>query len=292
MSRVFEPLGEARDDHAIFRDLANQMDVGPEFHENRDTEAWLRWMWSHCRQTAEKEGFTLPHFDQFREAGRFSIPLPQELRTHFAEFVRNPEDSPLQTESGRITLFNQTIGAMNAGDCPGHPAWMEPLEWLGNAQPGQLHLISGQPDTRLHSQLDNGNEARASKILGREPCMLHPETARKLGVESGDVIRIYNERGACLAGARLSEGIHPGCVSLATGAWFDPQIVAGAMLEVHGNPNVLTLDKGTSSLAQGTIGHTCLVSVEKWTSPLPELSVNAPPPIAGRRRESDASPGG
>jgi len=281
--QVFEPLGEARDDHAIFRDLADRMDVGPEFHENRDTEAWLRWMWSNCRQIAEREGFTLPHFDPFREAGRFSIPLPQEDRVQFAEFIRDPESKPLQTESGRITLCNEAIAAMNAEDCPGHPAWMEPLEWLGNAKTGQLHLISGQPDTRLHSQLDNGNEAQASKIQGREPCILHPETAQKFGVESGDIVRLYNERGACLAGVKLSEGIHPACVSLATGAWFDPQIVAGLVLEVHGNPNVLTLDKGTSSLAQGTTGHTCLVYVEKWTSPLPELSVNAPPPIGHLR---------
>jgi len=289
MSQIFEPFGEARDDHAIFRDFANRMDVGPEFHENRDTQAWLRWMWSNCRQVAEREGFTLPHFDPFREAGRFSIPLPQEHRIQFTEFVRDPENRPLRTESGKITLYNETIAAMNAEDCPGHPAWMEPLEWLGNAQAGQLHLISGQPDTRLHSQLDNGNEAQASKVQGREPCVLHPETARKLGVEAGDIIRLYNERGACLAGVMLSEGIHPGCVSLATGAWFDPRIVEGAALEVHGNPNVLTLDKGTSSLAQGTIGHTCLVHAEKWTSPLPELSVNAPPAIGLLHYGSDAS---
>lgn len=279
MSRVYQPMGEARDDHAICRDLANRMNVGPEFYENRDTEAWLRWMWSKCRKVAEIEGFTLPYFDQFREAGRFTIPLPQEMRVQFAEFVRDPERGALSTESGKITLYNETIASMNAEDCPGHPAWMEPQEWLGNAQTGQLHLISGQPDTRLHSQLDNGSEAKASKIDGREPCVLHPQTARRLGVAAGDVVRVYNGRGACLTGVTLSTGIHPECIALATGAWFDPQIVAGEMLEVHGNPNVLTIDKGTSSLAQGTIAHTCLVFVEKWTSPLPKLSVDTSPPI-------------
>lgn len=279
MSRVFEPLGDARDDHAIFRGLANRMDVGPEFYENRDTDAWLRWIWIKCREVAETEGFSLPQFDQFREAGQFSVPLPPESRVQFAEFVRDPQGSPLQTESGKITLYNETIAAMDAEDCPGHAAWIEPQEWLGNAQRGQFHLISGQPDTRLHSQLDNGTEAQASKIQGREPCLIHPETARHLSVETGDIIKLYNERGACLAGVTLSGDIHPSCVSLATGAWFDPQIVSGEVLEVHGNPNVLTLDKGTSSLAQGTIAHSCLVYIEKWTSPLPELSVSAAPPI-------------
>ena len=282
MSRVFEAFGEARDDHAIFRDLADRMGVGPAFHDDRDTPAWLRWMWSRCRDVAEKEGFDLPSFDQFRDAGRFTVPLPDDPRILLADFVSDPGKRPLRTESGKITLFNETIAAMNAEDCPGHPTWLDPVEWLGDAEPDQLHLISGQPDTRLHSQLDNGNEARASKIHGREPCTLHPETARRFGLGSGDIVRLYNERGACLAGVKLDEGTHPGCVSLATGAWFDPQTVSGTMLDVHGNPNVLTLDKGTSSLAQGTIGHTCLVSVEKWTLPLPKLSVDAPPDM-GRR---------
>jgi biotin/methionine sulfoxide reductase len=287
MSRVFEPFGEARDDHAIFRDLACRMGVGPEFHQNYDTEAWLRWMWGRCQQVAEKEGFDLPSFDEFREIGKFSVPLPNEPKILLSEFVRDPENKPLSTESGKITLYNETIAAMRADDCPGHPAWMEPIEWLGNKETDQLHLISGQPDTRLHSQLDNGDEAKGSKIQRREPCTLHPETAKDLGVESGDVVRIYNRRGACLAGVTLSSGIHPGCVSLATGAWFDPQHVAGGVLEVHGNPNVLTIDKGTSTLAQASIGHTCLVHVEKWTSTLPELSIDAPPLIVPLDPDSD-----
>ncbi|MGX5846653.1 molybdopterin-dependent oxidoreductase [Mesorhizobium sp. PL10] len=287
MSRAFEPFAEARDDHAIFRELANQTDVGPEFHENRDTEAWLRWMWSRCREVADRKGFTLPLFDRFREIGKFDLPLEAEPRISLGEFVRDPEGNPLRTESNKITLFNEAIADMNAEDCPGHPAWMEPVEWLGNAQAGQLHLISGQPDTRLHGQLDNGSEAQASKIHGREPCMLHPQTAKKLGVGGGDIVRLHNGRGACLAGVTVSEGIHPDCISLATGAWFDPQTVSGEVLEVHGNPNVLTLDKGTSSLAQATIGHTCLVYIEKWTAAVPELCVNVSPLIHAFHSEGD-----
>lgn len=115
--------------------------------------------------------------------------------------------------------------------------------------------------------------------------MLHPETARKLGIESGDIVRLHNRRGACLAGVTLSDGIHPDCVALATGAWFDPQVVSGEILEVHGNPNALTVDKGTSSLAQATIGHTCLVQIERWTSPLPDIRVHSAPRVerGGRR---------
>ena len=35
-------------------------------------------------------------------------------------------------------------------------------------------------------------------------------------------------------------------------------------LEVHGNPNVLTRDIGSSSLAQGPTAHSCLVEMERF----------------------------
>ncbi len=141
----------------------------------------------------------------------------------------------------------------------------------------EYHLITGQPDTRLHSQNDMGDESLASKIKGREVATLHPEAAARIGVVAGDVIRLYNARGACLAGVAVSDALRADCISLPTGAWYDPQIVDGNYLEVHGNPNALTLDKGCSELSQGNAAHTCVVRTEKWTKPLPELTVTKPP---------------
>ena len=51
---------------------------------------------------------------------------------------------------------------------------------------------------------------------------------------------------------------------------------------VHGNPNVLTLDKGTSKLAQGNIGQHALVQIERWTGKLPPIKVMEPPTIEPR----------
>ena len=78
-----------------------------------------------------------------------------------------------------------------------------------------------------------------------------PPTRRARGIRDGDIVRVFNDRGACLAGAVLDAGVMPGVAVMATGAWFDPADAAGEP-ERHGNPNVLTLDIGTSRLAQGT----------------------------------------
>ncbi len=279
MNRVMEPVGEARDDHAICLGIAERMGVAEAFRDGREEAEWLRWIWAGCQAVAQREGFALPDFEKFREDGRVDVPDQDVRRIQMEAFVADPEANPLKTESGKITLFNETIAGFELEDCPGHPCWLEQVEWLGAAESDELHLISGQPDTRLHSQLDNGAEAKADKIQGREPCVLHPETAQRFGIAAGDVIRLFNERGACLAGVRLSEDIRPDCISLATGAWFDPQGANGEALEVHGNPNVLTIDKGASGLSQANIGHTALVRIEKWDDPVPALSVDGPPPI-------------
>jgi biotin/methionine sulfoxide reductase len=49
---------------------------------------------------------------------------------------------------------------------------------------------------------------------------------------------------------RLTDGIRPGVIQLPTGSWYDPEDPdEDALLCVHGNPNVLTRDVGTSALA-------------------------------------------
>jgi biotin/methionine sulfoxide reductase len=57
---------------------------------------------------------------------------------------------------------------------------------------------------------------------------------------------------------------------------------------VHGNPNAVTLDAGSSSLAQGSVGQHTLVEVERWDDPLPPITVDVPPRIDWRPNLDDA----
>ena len=279
MSPCQAPYGRAKDDHEIFRLLAARFGVEEAFTENRDTEGWLRALWDGARGEADRHGIALPSFDTFRREGRIDLPVPAKSQVLLGDFFADPEAAPLNTESGRITLFNKAIADLALANCPGHPAWIAPTESLLTAEAGELHLISGQPDTRLHSQNDRGRESLSLKMDGREPCELHPETAAALGLAAGDIVRIYNDRGACLAGLRLDGGLRRDCVWLAAGAWFDPQTVDGEKIDVHGNPNALTRDKGCSDLTQGTSSHSCLVRLARWTRDLPPLSVDHLPVI-------------
>jgi biotin/methionine sulfoxide reductase len=194
-------------------------------------------------------------------------------------FRCDPEASPLPTPSGRIEIASATIAGFTYDDCPGHPAWLPPTEAIDRRFP--LQLVANQPATRLHSQLDFGATSLASKIKGREPVRIHPQDAGTRGIHDGDIVRLYNERGACLAAAVLSEALRPGVVQLSTGAWYDPENpAADKPLCVHGNPNVLTRDAGTSKLAQGCTGQLTLVEIERFDGPLPPIKAFDPPEAA------------
>ena len=159
---------------------------------------------------------------------------------------------------------------------------MEPSEWLGSERVSQfpLHLISNQPRTRLHSQYDIGSYSVDSKVSGREPIRLLPADAKGRGIVDGDIVRVFNDRGECLAGAKLSPELRPGVVQLSTGAWYDPERPGQpGGLERHGNPNMLTRDAGTSRLAQAPSALTTLVEVERFDREAPAVRAFEPPAL-------------
>ena len=104
--------------------------------------------------------------------------------------------------------------------------------------------------------------------------------AKARGIEDGDVVRVYNDRGSCLAGVVISEGISTGVVRLACGSWFDPVDDSEQAMCRHGNANVLTRDQGTSKLAQGPSSATALVEIERWTGPVDPVRAFDPPRVA------------
>jgi biotin/methionine sulfoxide reductase len=285
MKRALDPVGEARDDYSIFSGLAERFGAREKFTEGRTASAWLRHLYEVSAERAQKFDIELPSFEAFWSEGYIELPPQKEPAVMMKPFRDDPDANRLPTPSGKIEIGSSTIASFGYDDCLGHPAWYEPAEWLGSdlAKRYPLHLVSHQPSTRLHSQYDHGSVSIASKVQDREAMTMHPEDATARGIEAGDVVRIYNDRGACLAGVKIDDGVKRGVVVLPTGAWFDPLDPATpGSLEKHGNPNVLTLDKGTSKLTQGCSAHTCLVEVEKFEGELPRITAFDPPSFVER----------
>ncbi|WP_456411763.1 trimethylamine-N-oxide reductase TorA [Oceanithermus sp.] len=282
MHKAVDPLFEARSDFEIFAELSDRLGFGDKFTEGKDEMGWIRAFYEQARKQAKAMKLSMPDFDTFWEIGYVAFPIPESAKRYvrYADFRRDPDLNPLGTPSGKIEIYSRTIEKFGYDDCPPHPTWLEPAEWLGGAKAKRypLHLVSPHPKYRLHSQLDNTWIRDWYEVHEREPMWIHPDDARARGIKHGDVVRIFNDRGELLAGAYVTDRIRRGVIAVHEGAWYDPDEPGrpGALCK-HGNVNTVTMDKGTSKLAQGNVANTVLVEVERYVGPVPKVTAFDPP---------------
>ncbi len=282
MSKLVEPFKEAKSDFDIFKGIAKKLDVENLFTEGRDEEDWQKWIYQETSVKSKSlKNIDFPSYQEFRKIGWFKVPPPKENTIMLKDFREDPTKFPLSTPSGKIEIYSKTVDSFNYDDCPGHPTWLEPCEWLGSKNKKYpLHLISNQPKNKLHSQMDHGGYSKSFKIKDREPIEMNSVDASIRGINQGDIVKLFNDRGACLAGVNINDNIRPGVVQISTGAWYDPEDTKNLKtICKHGNPNVLTKDKGTSKLGQGPIAHSCLIEVELVKDNISPVTAFDPPVI-------------
>ncbi|WP_366653641.1 molybdopterin-dependent oxidoreductase [Fodinicurvata sp. EGI_FJ10296] len=260
MPKLIEPVGAARDDFDILRDLAGHLGCRSTFDEGRDEDAWLRHLWSRTQDQGARDGVSVPDFETFRDAGYWRVPAQDRPDVLLSEFRADPDAHALATPSGRIELYSTRIEGFGYDDCPPHPAWMAPGEWLGTADADELHLITNQPAKQLHSQLYQARKSDAPAKVD-----INAADAEARGIGDGDTVRLWNARGACLATARVGDQLRRGVVVMPTGAWFDPDPDEHG-LERNGNPNALTADRTTSSLGRACTALSALVRVAPYSN--------------------------
>lgn len=284
MPAAIEPQHESRSEFDIYTQLSQLLGNGDEFTDGKTADEWLCDLWDQTRSEGKRAGVELPDWDTFVQGDALEVPDPSPEQVFLADFRAAPQTNPLPTTSGKIELYSETIASFNLTDCPGQATFFQPRDLnAGLHEHYPLFLLSGQPATRLHSQFDNGAHSMAHKIKGREPVLINPDDAVKRDICDGDIVELINNRGACLAGAIVTEDIAQGCVFLWTGAWYDPDFGSPNNRDRHGNPNVLTHDYRTSSLTQSPAAHSALVEVRKFKGELPDITVFEQPKIAPRR---------
>src|SRR6266545_923466 len=194
MQQAIAPVGEAQSDFAIFAALAQRTGCEAAYTEGRDEMGWLRHLYGRWSERLRTNA-AIPDFDGFWSAGLFELPRRADEYVMLAEFRADPQSKRLATPSGRIELYSERIAGFGYDDCPPHPTWLEPAEWLGAAAAGDLlHLVSSQPRYRLHSQMDGGPISARGKVAGREAVAINPVDAARRGIADGDVVRVFNSR--------------------------------------------------------------------------------------------------
>ncbi|PNK60167.1 trimethylamine-N-oxide reductase TorA [Psychrobacter sp. FDAARGOS_221] len=281
MKKVVEPVGQAKDDLEVFTELSKRFGVEEAFTEGRDEMAWLAHFYNQAQSAARQQRIPMPKFVQFWARNEvYTNPVTEKGKNwvRYADFREDPILKALGTPSGKIELFSKTIDDMNYEDCRGHAAWLPPVEYLGNAdEKYPLQMVTPHSHYRLHSQLNQTSLRKQYAVADREPVWLNKKDADARGIKDGDLVRIYNDRGQVLAGAVVNDRVTENVIALHEGAWYDPADGSDNALCKNGCGNVLAIDRGTSSLAQGNTGQTALVNVEKYTGEAQPLSAFTPP---------------
>jgi biotin/methionine sulfoxide reductase len=246
MKQVLPPYGVSKSDFEIFTLLSRALGVEEVFTLGMNEENWIRHLFDQTR----KHHCELPEFEQFWKDGEFHFADPP-AHNLFEKFRTHPTKYPLDTASGRIQI---SLSPRQ------HPRWEAPTEWLGRPGDFPFSLVSHQPATRLHSQLDHGSYSQSQKIKGLEVLYIHPENAAARGLKDDDIVKVFNNRGAFLAGTVIDEGQMKNVLHIATGAWWQPDADGTCHA---GNPNAVTADVGTSDIAQGPSALSCLVDIER-----------------------------
>jgi molybdopterin guanine dinucleotide-containing S/N-oxide reductase-like protein len=271
--RAVEARGESMSDYEIVVKIAERFGIADKYTGGKSVDDWIKTGWEHSGCANEIT------YEELKEKGYYVVPQDpnwKDNKAGMASFVEDPEKNPLYTPSGKIEFYSERL-ATNFPDDKERP----PVPgWIGNGESHQeciggdrsklypLLVVSNHPRWRVHSQHDDMTwlrEIHTCKVTGPdgyqyEPLWIHPSDAATRGIDDGDVVKIYNERGTVLAGAWVTERIRPGAVYIDHGARWDP-IVAGE-LDRGGAINTITPHNITSKNAAGMVCSGFLVEVE------------------------------
>src|SRR5262247_2045283 len=111
MHALAAPYGEARDDYAIFADLAERLGARDAFTEGRSVRQWLEHLYEPTREGLEKAGLPAPSFAEFWAGRDLELPQAPDDGGYLRAFKEDPVGAPLKTPSGRIEVFSSTIAS-------------------------------------------------------------------------------------------------------------------------------------------------------------------------------------
>lgn len=218
------PLGEAKPNTQIFRELAARMGFDdPCFRDDDETLARAAF------------GPDVP-WEQLRARGWVKLPIPD------APFANGHFPSP----SGKCLIDAPGLGI------PDHvPNYESAQSSPALAQRYPLAMISPPARNFLNSTFVN---VQSLRDIESEPLVeIHADDAAPRGIADGQRVRVWNDRGSYLCTARLSERARPGVVN-GLGIWWRKLGLEGT------NVNELT-HQHLTDLGRAPAFYDCLVEV-------------------------------
>jgi anaerobic selenocysteine-containing dehydrogenase len=234
------PVGEARPNIEVFRQLAKRMGFTEPCFEDSDEEV--------CRQALRSREPRMRgiEWDTLKERGWQRLAVP-EVYAPFAE-------GGFPTPSGKCEFYSATALDLGLDPLPNYtPPRENVLSAPDLARRYPLAFISPPARNFLNSSFANLPFARASEKAPRLD--IHPDDAAPRGIASGDSVRVFNERGSYTMKAAVSDRARPGVV-VAPSVWWKKLSPDGR------NANDLT-SQALADMGGAATFYDCLVQVER-----------------------------
>jgi anaerobic selenocysteine-containing dehydrogenase len=272
--QCIDPIGESKSDYDIVCMIAKKLGFLEKYTGGMSIDDMIKAGYDSSNIS------DLIHYDDFKKNKYFVIPIDPNWKDNpvgLRKFYDNPDENPLKTPSGKVEFCSQNLTKYFPDDeeRPPVPHWIEKGvshdDRISSERAKQYPLIimSNHGRWRVHAQCDDitwTREIRTCKVKGPdgynyEPLWINPKDAAVRGIEDGDIVKVYNERGAVLGGANVTERMSPGVVYMDHGARYDP-IVPGE-LDRGGAINTITPHNLTSKNSTGMVVSSFLVEVER-----------------------------
>ncbi len=196
---AIEPVGEARSNTEIFRLLASRLGLDHPALRASDDELIDELL----------DGSAIPlDRNELRDRGWTKIDLGQGHTPH--------RDGAFPTPSGKLQLRSDALAAL--GEDP-LPYYDPPGEIADEARADRFPLAMITPKTQLYLNSTFANGPRQMAAQPTPWIVLHPEDAARHGVVDGTRARVFNDRGAFEAVARVSDDTRPGVLIAPMGWW-------------------------------------------------------------------------
>jgi anaerobic selenocysteine-containing dehydrogenase len=301
--QAMRPIAESKSDFEIVIEIARKLGLDKEVTEGKTESEWIKYFFEERYGLSENISW-----EEFQEKGYYVCPVAPDWENDPAGLIRfyqDPGANPLPTPTGKLEFYSERLAKYFADDLerPPVPKWIEKGvthdERISSerALMFPLLLISNHGRWRVHSQHDDiswTREAPTCKVKGwdgylYEPVWLHPAEAVSRGIKDSDIIKIFNERGAVLGGAYITERIMPGAVYIDHGARVD--FIIPGKLDRGGAINLIS-PTGTISkncIGQATSGYlveidkVTMAQMEEWKKQYPEAFAREYDPDSGLR---------
>lgn len=270
--KCIEPLGESKSDYEIFAMLADRLGFGHDYTEGNTVDSWLRKIY---------EASDMPkimNWEEFKKKGYYILPFPENHATRRAMASFYESGKGLITRTGKIEFHSQSLEEFDSGDAERPPvphyiqSWEDHTSELAKKYP--LQLITVHPRHSFHTQYDSKStwlsEIPHQRVLKDGyywwPMQVNPKDAEARGIKHGDIIKAFNDRGAVLCIAEVTERIRQGVLrSQTSSSTYDPlEPGVPGSTDRGGCVNILTPSRMMSKNASGFAPGSCLVELVRW----------------------------